>query len=57
MLCKSSSSVKDLCVYDKNKLLRLHCVFVLRRYVFSHRRDENDLSPVAEVTGQLVLLC
>ena len=49
MLCKSSSSVKDLCVYDKNKLLSLHCVIVLHRYVFSHQRDENDLSAVVEV--------
>ena len=57
MLCKACSSVKDLCVYDKNKLLCVHCVIVLHRYVFIHQRDENDLSAVVEVTGRLVLLC
>ena len=54
MLCKSSSSVKDLCVYDKNKLLSLHCVIMLHRYVFIHQRDENDLSEVVEVPALVI---
>ena len=54
MLCKSSSSVKNLCVYDKNKLLSLHCVIVLHRYVFIHQRDENDFSAVVEVPALVI---
>ncbi len=40
-------------MYNSNKLLSLLCDIVLRKNVFSRRNEENDLSAVAEVTGNV----
>ena len=51
--CRSNASVPEVYMYKRNKLLCLHSVILLRKKGLILRRDENECSGAAVVTGKV----